>query len=69
MSDILILSETMRFPFGRLRWQMRFLKAKIYIIDWAQKKVLNAMAAPEAYYPEEFVTASANWPGLRGSCM
>jgi hypothetical protein len=68
MSDVLILSETMRFPFGRLRWQMRFLKAKIYIIDWAQRKVLNAIAAPEAYYPEEFASLkqSYHYHGARG---
>jgi hypothetical protein len=68
MTDILLVSEAMRFPFKQQRWQMRFLKAKLYMIDWSKKKITNSVYTSEAFHIEEFssLKKSYHYHGARG---
>ena len=54
MNDKLIVTETLRFPFKKYKWQLSFITAKIYLIDWATKNILKSIVSPEAYHVEEF---------------
>lgn len=68
MKDVLVVTETIRFPFKRYEWQIHFLKAKIYLIDWSQKKVVKSLSSPEAYHVEEYISLKRcyHYHGARG---
>jgi hypothetical protein len=68
MNDLLVVTETMRFPYRRHEWQMMFMRAKIYLLDWQRKKKLKSIISPPAYHIEEFssLKRSYHYHGARG---
>lgn len=68
MHDRLVVTETMRFPFKRHRWRMRFLHARIYLIDWDSKKIRTQIISPKAYHVEEYrsLAQAYQYHGARG---
>ena len=68
MNDLLIVTETMRFPYRRHEWQMKFLRAKIYLMDWQKEKIIKKIISPEAFHIEEFSSLKRcyHYHGARG---
>jgi hypothetical protein len=68
MNDLLVITETMRFPYKRHQWQMNFLKARIYLLDWMKQKVITKIVSPQAFHIEEFssLKRSYHYHGARG---
>jgi hypothetical protein len=69
MADLLLISEVFRFPHRRYYWQMKFLRPRVYLLNWQKRKVVKAMVVPPAYFHDEeyrFLRLCYHYSGARG---
>lgn len=69
MDDLLLISEVFRFPQKRYRWQMKFLRPRVYLLNWNKKKILENIVIPPAYFDKEeyqFLRLCYHYSGARG---
>jgi hypothetical protein len=68
MRDTLLVSEAIRFPYRAFSWQRLFLRPKIHVVTWPERRKLRSFRTPEAYFPRELssLKRSYHYYGARG---